>query len=110
MKSEWEKECERFLFDYGRLVLGKDSGGIIVRLKQAYGISQAWNQLKAASTKSDPREYIGAILRGKKFDENSAKVGEIHGRYMWDGYKWKELERNDPRVMAAAAANQAPAQ
>ena len=92
MKDEREKELERFLFDYGRQVLGKDSGGIVVKLKQTYGISSAWDQIKTAAQKSDPREYIGAVLRGKKYDENGAKVGEIVNGYQWTGSRWKQLE------------------
>ncbi len=86
------KECEEFLFDYGKAVLGKDTGGMIVRLKQNLGISSAHQAIKMAAQKSDPREYIGAVLRGKKFDPNGAKIGEIVNGYQWTGSRWKQLE------------------
>lgn len=63
MKSEWEELAEEMLFDFGKLVLGEKSGGVIVKLKNNRGIRGAFNAIKAASKKSNPAEYIGAILR-----------------------------------------------
>lgn len=59
---------EMELFRRGREVLGKQSGGLIAQLKTAKGgnIALARAAIEQASTKSDPREYIGAVIRGPK--------------------------------------------
>lgn len=53
------------LFRRGREVLGKQGGGLISKLLAAKNknIPLARAAIEQASTKSDPREYIGAILR-----------------------------------------------
>lgn len=63
IKSEEGKLAEMLLFDFGKQVLGKASGGTIVRLLKNGGILHARNVIKAAAEKSDPREYVGAVLR-----------------------------------------------
>lgn len=57
---------EKELFDRGKTVLGKDAGGLITRLlKSKQGkVALARAAIETASTKQDPREYIGAIVRG----------------------------------------------
>lgn len=59
---------EAELFRRGREVLGKQAGGLISKLLAAKqkNIALARAAIEQASTKSDPREYIGAILRGKQ--------------------------------------------
>ena len=60
------------LFRRGKEVLGKQSGGLIAKLLDAKqkNVPLARAAIEQASTKSDPREYIGAIIRGKaKADE-----------------------------------------
>ena len=88
-----DSDAERLLFDFGTLVLGKKSGGLIVQLKKRLGIEGARIAIKMASGKSNPREYIGAVLRGKEtVDTNRAQIGEVNGKYIWTGSRWKEIE------------------
>jgi uncharacterized protein YdaU (DUF1376 family) len=56
---------EAELFRRGREVLGKQSGGLITKLLAAKqkNVALARAAIEQASTKSDPREYIGAIIR-----------------------------------------------
>lgn len=59
------------LFRRGREVLGKQAGGLVSKLLTAKqkNIALARAAIEQASTKSDPREYIGAIIRGKSGDQ-----------------------------------------
>lgn len=54
------------LFRRGREVLGKAGGGLISKLLVAKqkNVALARAAIEQASTKSDPREYIGAVIRG----------------------------------------------
>lgn len=63
---------EADLFRRGKEILGKTSGGVIKNLLKAKqnSVPLARAAIEQASTKSDPREYIGAIIRGR--EENSA--------------------------------------
>jgi len=56
------------LFNRGREVLGKQAGGLISKLLAAKqkNVALARAAIEQASTKSDPREYIGAVIRGKQ--------------------------------------------
>lgn len=56
------------LFQRGREVLGKQAGGLISKLLVAKqkNIALARAAIEQASTKSDPREYIGAVIRGQQ--------------------------------------------
>jgi len=60
------KTDEADLFDRGKKILGPKAGGLITELLKAKGrnIALARAALETASTKSDAREYIGAIIRG----------------------------------------------
>ena len=51
----------------GKKVLGDGSGGLIKNLLKAKGenLALARAALEQASTKANPREYIGAIIRGR---------------------------------------------
>lgn len=55
------------LFRRGREVLGKQAGGMVSKLLAAKqkNIALARAAIEQASTKSDPREYIGAIIRNR---------------------------------------------
>lgn len=57
---------ERELFARGREVLGKQSGGLISKLLAAKqkSIPLARAAIEQASTKDNPREYIGRIISG----------------------------------------------
>lgn len=61
-------EKKKRLYDLGREVFGKLSGGYTTRLlNHCVGdIDVAYRTLEVASAKSDPREYVGAILRGDR--------------------------------------------
>jgi hypothetical protein len=66
-----DKPADAQLFARGREVLGKGCGGLIADLKKHFGgsVALARASLEQASTKHDPREYIGAIIRGKREDQ-----------------------------------------
>jgi hypothetical protein len=68
--------AEADLFRRGREVLGKQAGGLISKLLAAKqkNIALARSAIEQASTKSDPREYIGAVIRGKP-----------QGDFQWNG-------------------------
>jgi len=72
---------ETELFRRGKHVLGKEAGGLIARLLKAKDgkIPLARAAIEMASTKQNPREYIGAIARGtgppSEYDEGVVKVG-----------------------------------
>lgn len=70
MKSEHEILAEKMLYFCGKLVLGPNSGGMITKLKNNKGIEGAYESLKTASDKDEPREWIGKIL-----SEIAAAVG-----------------------------------
>jgi hypothetical protein len=61
---------EKTLFDQGKAVLGKSAGGLIATLlKHERGDPErALRVLHAAAQKSNPREYIGAVLRSNGWD------------------------------------------
>jgi len=56
------------LFRRGKEVLGKSAGGVIAKLKEAKGGNVALTRaiIETASTKHDPAEYVGAVIRGKE--------------------------------------------
>lgn len=62
---------EADLFRRGKEVLGKNGGGLIKNLLKSKqnNIPLARAAIEQASTKEDPREYVGAIIRGR--EENS---------------------------------------
>ena len=63
------------LYRRGKQVLGKNAGGLITDLLRAKdgSVALARAAIETASTKHDPREYIGAIIRGKP-DEQPYRV------------------------------------
>lgn len=71
---------EKELFDRGKVVLGKAGGGLVAKLLKAKGnnIALARAAIEQASTKSDPREYIGRVINGQK-QEETAWLGGIPG-------------------------------
>jgi uncharacterized protein YdaU (DUF1376 family) len=56
------------VYDLGKALLGKSSGGQITNLIRHHGgnLAATMHTLKLASEKSDTREYISAILRGDR--------------------------------------------
>lgn len=65
-------ELEADLFERGKQILGNDAGGLIVKLLDAKGknVSLARSAIEMAATKQSPREYIGAIIRGRAKPDN----------------------------------------
>lgn len=59
---------EAELFARAKQVLGKNTGGLITNLLKAKdkNIPLARAAIEVAATKSDPREYIGAIIRSRE--------------------------------------------
>ncbi len=57
---------EKELFRRGKEICGSSAGGLIAKLKKAKGgnVALARAALEMASTRSDPREYLGAIIAG----------------------------------------------
>lgn len=66
------------LYRRGKEILGSSSGGLIKKLVTVKGgnIALARAALETASTKSDPREYIGATIRGRDSKEDLRARGE----------------------------------
>lgn len=57
---------ERELFERGKEVLGQNAGGLIKNLLASKGaVELARAAIETAATKQDPREYIGAMVRGR---------------------------------------------
>jgi uncharacterized protein YdaU (DUF1376 family) len=69
------------LFRRGREVLGKQAGGLISKLLAAKqkNVALARAAIEQSSTKSDPREYIGAIIRGKTAADQPQWLDGIEG-------------------------------
>lgn len=57
---------EADLFRRGKEILGKSSGGLISKLlkSRSGNIALARSAIEIAATKADPREYVGAAIRG----------------------------------------------
>lgn len=62
---------EKELFDRGRQVLGKQGGGLVAKLlvSKNKNVALARAAIEQASTKSNPREYLGRIINGQKQGE-----------------------------------------
>lgn len=71
------------LYDFGRSVLGANSGGQVTNLVKHHGndLDAVDRTLRLASTKSDPREYVGAILRGNTDARHEDVVSQIDDAY-----------------------------
>ncbi len=76
-----EAELEKLYFDRGKEVLGTGSGGLLAKLlsskKKSVALARA--AIEMASTKSNPREYIGAIIRGKSVADEPQWLDGIPG-------------------------------
>jgi hypothetical protein len=66
---------EAQLFDRGKKVLGSSSGGLIARLLKAKqgSVPLARAAIEQASTKENPREYIGRVIRGPPDERHGVK-------------------------------------
>lgn len=69
---------EADLFRRGKTLLGKNSGGLITQLLQAKSknVALARSALEMAASKQDPREYIGAIIRGRDAPDDARAKGD----------------------------------
>ena len=67
---------EKPVFDYGKEILGKNAGGQVRKLIRCHGddLNATMQTLRTASRKQDPREYVGAILRGDRQPETDWDV------------------------------------
>jgi hypothetical protein len=76
------KSPEARFFDRGKEVLGRASGGLLTRLLRHHGdnVPLAVASVEVASTKSDPREYIGAIIANHGRDGETRPDGLRPGR------------------------------
>jgi hypothetical protein len=59
------------VYEFGKKLLGQSSGGQVTNLIRHHrsDLVATMNTLRVAANKSDPREYIGAILRGGRPSE-----------------------------------------
>lgn len=73
------------LFQRGREVLGVTGGGLIAKLLKAKNkdIALARSAIELASTKQNPREYIGAVIRGGEKEEMGAAQQSGYGDDWW---------------------------
>lgn len=64
---------EAELFRRGREVLGKQAGGLITQLLKSRGgnVALARSVIEVASTKGDPKQYLGGVLRGPDKGEDA---------------------------------------
>ena len=69
------------LYRYGKSVLGKSAGGMITRLLKVCegNVETCTYTLKVADRRQDPREYVGAILRGEQTPDED--WGAIYKRW-----------------------------
>lgn len=88
---------EAQLFARGREVLGRNAGGMIAKLKRFRqgNVALARATLEVASTKHNPREYIGRVLAGQITDGDTPEVVR-HGRR--DGLYVERLAPNRWKV------------
>lgn len=63
---------EADLFRRGKIILGQSAGGLIASLLKAKkgSVPLARAAIEQASTKENPREYIGAVIRGPVVDRH----------------------------------------
>jgi hypothetical protein len=67
------------LFRRGKQILGVNAGGLIAKIKAHHGgnVAKARATIETASTKQDPREWVGRVLRGRQDDGFAATTGAI---------------------------------
>lgn len=61
-------DAEAELFAKGKSILGKSAGGLIAKVLKAKGgnVALARAAIETASTKNDPREYLGGIVNARE--------------------------------------------
>lgn len=85
--------AERDYFIRGKALLGKNAGGLLAKLKAAKGgnVALARAALETASTKENPKEYIGGVLRAEA-------QGAAQGAKPLTEFQRKQAETNDVRA------------
>lgn len=80
---------DRELFARGKAILGEDAGGLIAKLKRSKGgdIPAAMAVIEAADGRENPREYVGAAVRGPP--AGSAQAIKAHRKE-----EWQEIQRS----------------
>jgi len=70
-----QPEAQDDIYARGRRVLGESSRGLVAKLIEAKGgnIPLARAALEVASTKADPREYVGGVLRNEDVADHSKR-------------------------------------
>jgi uncharacterized protein YdaU (DUF1376 family) len=61
-------DLKKPIYDLGKSLLGRSSGGQVTKLIQYHrgDLAETMRTLRLSAGKSDPREYVGAILRGDR--------------------------------------------
>ncbi|MEH2513464.1 hypothetical protein V1291_004818 [Nitrobacteraceae bacterium AZCC 1564] len=92
--------AERDYFIRGKALLGKNAGGLLAKLKAAKGgnVALARAALETASTKENPKEYIGGVLRAEA-------QGAAQGAKPLTEFQRKQAETNDVRANLKELAN-----
>lgn len=74
--AELPRTLEAEFFGRGKQVLGKNAGGLLSRLLKARGgnVALARASLELASTKEDPREFIGAAIRSADAENSPREI------------------------------------
>lgn len=73
------EDQETELFRRGKQILGANAGGLIAKIKAHHGgnVAKARATIETASTKQDPREWVGRVLKGRQDDGFAATTGAI---------------------------------
>ena len=74
---------QKEVFDLGEQLLGANAGGQVVKLRKHHGgdLDATKRTLSLAAGKSNPREYIGAVLRGETRTEDiAAETRDLYDR------------------------------
>ena len=67
---------EKPVFDYGKQILGQSAGGQVRNLIRHHGgdLAATMVTLRLAARKQDPREFVGAFIRGHRQPETDWDV------------------------------------
>lgn len=68
------------VYRFAKTFLGKNAGGLVTKLKRQHGgdLRAVMDTLKLAAGKAEPREWIGAVLRGDRDAEWERREAEIY--------------------------------
>jgi hypothetical protein len=97
--------AERDYFIRGKALLGKSAGGLLAKLKASKGgnVALARAALETASTKENPKEYIGGVLRA---EAQGTAQGAAHGAQRpLTEFQRRQAETNDVRANLKSLAD-----